>query len=45
LNEIGDAIKLVKDTKIAYPQMEETLKMFDETQQACHRKITVTSTG
>lgn len=33
LNEIGDAIKLFKDTKIAHPQMEEILKKFDDTQR------------
>ena len=33
LNEIGDAIKLVKDTKIAHPQMKQILAMFDENQK------------
>ena len=33
LNEIGDAIKLVKDTKIDYPQMKQILAMFDDTQK------------
>ena len=33
LNEIGDAIKLVKDTKIAHPQIKQILAMFDENQK------------
>ena len=33
LNEIGDAINLVEETKIANPQMKEILALFDDTQQ------------
>jgi hypothetical protein len=33
LNEIGDAIKLVQDTKIAHPQMEEIMAKFVKAQQ------------